>query len=203
MKLILSSCDFLNKNSKKVILDNLEKDINKCKILFIPNEKANHKSIYSDKYYNRLKEDGFINRDNIYIYDENRNDDFKNLDIDLIYIGGGNTFATLDKLKRTGFAEEIKRYIIDKNTTYIGGSSGAHIISKSIEHVEAFDNNYVGLKNYDGLGLFDGIIIPHYDSSRQSVYEELVKEQKYKVYKLTNNDSIVVNNDNVNVIRGI
>ena len=68
MKLILSSCDFLNKNSKKVILDNLEKDINKCKVLFVPNEKANYSTIHSDKYYNRLKENGFLYKDNIYIY---------------------------------------------------------------------------------------------------------------------------------------
>ena len=41
MKLILSSRDFLNDNSRKVIMDNLPKKIEECKVLFIPNEKAN------------------------------------------------------------------------------------------------------------------------------------------------------------------
>ena len=40
MKLILSSCDFINENSKQVILDNLDKKLSECKVLFIPNEKA-------------------------------------------------------------------------------------------------------------------------------------------------------------------
>ncbi len=38
MKLILSSCDFRNENSKNVILNNLPKPIDKCRLLFIPNE---------------------------------------------------------------------------------------------------------------------------------------------------------------------
>ena len=32
MKLILSSCDFINENSKKVILDNLDKDLSEYRI---------------------------------------------------------------------------------------------------------------------------------------------------------------------------
>ena len=54
MKLILSSCDFLNENSRKVILSNIPRDLKDCKVLFIPNEKATEKEIYSDKYYKRL-----------------------------------------------------------------------------------------------------------------------------------------------------
>ena len=69
MKLILSSCDFLNENSTKVILANLDKDIKDCKILFIPNEKATYEKIHSDKYYRRVEEYGFA-RDNIYVFDE-------------------------------------------------------------------------------------------------------------------------------------
>ena len=107
MKLILSSCDFINENSKKVILDNLDKDLSEYKVLFIPNEKATKERINSDKYYNRLKDDGFNRRKNIYVFDESRPDDFKNLDIDLIYVSGGNTFATLDKLRKCGFDKEI------------------------------------------------------------------------------------------------
>ena len=41
MKLILSSCDFINDNSRKVINDNV--DVANSKVLFIPNEKATAK----------------------------------------------------------------------------------------------------------------------------------------------------------------
>ena len=86
MKLILSSCDFINENSKQVILDNVDKKLSECKVLFIPNEKATKEKINSNKYYERLKTDGFENKNNIYIFDESRPNDFRNLDIDLIYV---------------------------------------------------------------------------------------------------------------------
>ena len=47
MKLILSSCDFDNKNSRNRIIENINKPLNKCKVLFIPNEKATKEKIYS------------------------------------------------------------------------------------------------------------------------------------------------------------
>ena len=65
MKMILSSCDFSNPNSKQVILDNLDKKLCECKVLFIPNQKATYEKIHSDKYYDRLIECGFGKRENI------------------------------------------------------------------------------------------------------------------------------------------
>ena len=95
MKLILSSSDFMNKYSKETITNNLSKKILDCKVLFIPNEKATKEKINSNKYYDRLCDDGFTNKENIYVFDETEADKFRNLDIDLIYISGGNTFATI------------------------------------------------------------------------------------------------------------
>ncbi|MBQ9279548.1 MAG: Type 1 glutamine amidotransferase-like domain-containing protein [Clostridia bacterium] len=207
MKLILSSCDFLNENSKKVILENIDKNIAECKVLFIPNENATQEKICSDKYYNRLYSDGFTNRKNIYIFNEFESDKYRNLDIDLIYISGGNTFATLNKLKKCGFDKDIINYI-KKSVTYIGGSCGANIVTQNIEHLLSLDDNYVDIKNYDALGLFDGIIISHYGASeynaelREKVYNDAIQFGKYKVYKLTNDDSIVVIDDKVIIYKG-
>lgn len=50
MKLILSSCDFRNDSAKKIIIDNLSKPIEQCKVLFFPNEKATYEAIHSEKY---------------------------------------------------------------------------------------------------------------------------------------------------------
>lgn len=194
MKMILSSCDFINDNSRRTIINNIDKPLDKCKILFIPNEKATLEKIHSDKYYNRLYEDGFTNKENIYIFDETNVDKFINLDIDLLYIGGGNTFATLKKIKDSKFDKYIIKYI-KNGVIYIGGSCGAHIVTKNIEHLLSLDDNYCGLDNFDALGLFDGILIPHYnkeDNIRKNLYNELIKENKYKVYKLTDDESIVI-----------
>ena len=195
MKLILSSCDFLNENSKKCSLDNIAKPLDKNKVLFIPNEKFQVDNL--DKYYKRLEYDGF-KKENTFIFNEYEVDKFKDLDIDLIYIGGGNTFYTLDKLKKTNFDKCIIEYL-NKGVIYIGGSCGAHIVSSNIEHVLAFDTNYVGLTDFNGLNLFKGIIIPHYNKDREYVYNSLLKKNKYKVYPLTNDGSIVINDKIVKI----
>ena len=207
MKLILSSSDFINVHSKQVILDNIDKELSNNKVLFIPNEKATKEKINSDKYYDRLYKDGFTNKDNIYIFDETEADRFRNLNIDLIYISGGNTFATLDKIRKCGFDKDIINYI-NNGVTYIGGSCGAHIVTKNIEHLLELDDNYLNITNYNALGLFDGIIIPHYNEEeynpelRKRVYEKLLSENKYKVYALTNSDSLVIIDDKIVEYKG-
>lgn len=129
MKLILSSCDFRNDNARKTIIDNLSKPISQCKLLYIPNEKATFETIHSDRYYLRMEEFGFL-RNNVYVFDYYNSDEFLNLDIDVLYISGGNTFATLDRLRNFNFESEIIRYI-KNGVIYIGGSSRcAYCVSK-------------------------------------------------------------------------
>ena len=116
MKLILSSCDFLNEKSKKRILNNIDKSIEKVRVLFIPNKLFNIDDL--DKYYQRLAIDGFTKKENIFIFNEKDSRSFNNLDIDLIYIGGGNTFFTLKKLKDSEFDKEIIKYIKNDEKSY-------------------------------------------------------------------------------------
>lgn len=189
MKLILSSCDFRNHESRKVILENLPKSIEQCRVLFIPNEKADAEIITSDLYYNRMSEHGF-SKENVYVFDHTCPDRFRNLDIDVIYISGGNTFGTLDKIRKSGFDKDIIDYV-KSGVVYIGGSAGAHIISKDIEHVLKYDDNNVEMTNFSALGLFDGILVCHYTYERKYDFDELCDSSEYKAYYLTDSDSIV------------
>ena len=201
MKLIISTSDFLNQNSKNVILNNLTKDLNNNKVLFIPNEKATKEKIISNKYYDRLRIDGFENRDNIFIFDESDVNKFRNLDIDLIYISGGNTFATLNKIKKCNFDKDIINYI-KNGVIYIGGSCGAHIVTKNIKHLLELDDNYLNITDFDALDLFDGIVITHFNqegynpSLRRKVYNS-VKDSNYEVYTLTEDESLVITDDEI------
>ena len=189
MKLILSSCDFRNEKSQKVIIENLPCSIDKCKLLFIPNEKATSETILSDLYYSRMQEFGF-KKENVYVFDHNKPDEFKKLDIDVLYISGGNTFGTLDKIRKCGFDKDIINYV-KSGVIYIGGSAGAHIASKDIKHVEKYDENNVGMTDYSGLGLFDGILICHYTDERKADFERLSANSEYKVYALTDEESVI------------
>lgn len=189
MKLILSSCDFSNEASKNTIIANLGKPISDCRVLFIPNEKADSCLIAGGLYHDRVAAFGF-NRENVFVFDHNYADDFKNLDIDCIYISGGNTFGTIEKIKRTGFDSVIVNYV-KSGVVYIGGSAGAHIATKNIEHVQRYDSNDVNLTDFSGLGLFDGILVCHYNYQRKYDYETLCRESEYNVFYMTDGDSII------------
>lgn len=191
MKLILSSCDFRNDKARNNIIKNLNKPIEQCKLLFIPNEKATFDAIHSEKYYSRMQEFGF-KRENTFVFDFWNPQHFFELDIDIVYISGGNTFETIKRIKDCDFDKEIIRYV-QSGAIYIGGSAGAHIASKNIEHVSYFDAIPDDFNDFNGLGLFDGILICHYTADRQSIYQKLCQERKCKVYTLTDNETLIIN----------
>ena len=189
MKLILSSCDFRNEKSQQVIMDNLPYPIDKCKLLFIHNEKATAEAISGSVYHDRMQEFGFV-KENVYVFDHNTPNKFRNLDIDVIYISGGNTFGTLDKIRKCDFDKDIINYV-KSGVVYIGGSAGAHIASKNIQHIEKYYANTIGITDFSGLGLFDGVLICHYTDARKEDYENLSANSEFKAYALTDEDSIV------------
>lgn len=190
MKLILTSTDFLTPNSRNIILKELG-NVSNCKLLFIPNENVTQDKINSNKYYDRMVEYGF-KKENIVIFNYMYPDKYKNLEIDAIYIGGGNTFAILKMLKDTKFDKSIINYV-NNGVIYVGGSAGTHVVTKSIEHVKDFDSNFVNLKDYDGLSLYDGIIICHYDSNREYIYNSY--KNKYRNIIKLKDDEVMIYQD--------
>ncbi len=190
MKLILSSCDFDNAQSRITILKNLPKPIDECIVLFIPNEKATAEIIDAGIYHSRLSAYGF-SKENIFVFNHESPDDFRGLSVDVIYISGGNTFGTLKKIRDCDFSQDIIDYV-KSGATYIGGSAGAHIATKSISHVAEYDENNVGLTDLEGLGLFDGILVCHYSYHRKAHLDRLIAESEYNVDFLTDSDSLVI-----------
>lgn len=195
MKLILSSCDFRNDKSSKCIIDNLGIPIGQCRVLFFPNEKATEAAIKSNLYYDRLQEFGFA-RENIYVFNYYKPESFTDLKIDAVYISGGNTFATLDRIIKSGFSDRIVQFV-KNGSVYIGGSAGAHIASANIEHVMKYDHNTPNLTDFAGLSLLNGILICHYTESRECDFALLKSDNKYKVYALTDSDSLLVTDNGV------
>lgn len=189
-KIILSSCDFRNRESAQCIYDNLPFPINQCKVLYFPNEKATGDTIKSNKFYHRLSEFGFDIK-NIHIYNYFAPADFDmHNHIDVIYISGGNTFGTLKRIKDSK-ADKIIFDCLSRGSTYIGGSAGAHIASRSIQHVAKYDIETFGLTDFSGLNLFDGILICHYSELREKDYITLTEQGEQNVIKLRDQDSLV------------
>ena len=190
MKLILSSCDFNNDDSKNIIIENLCKPISECKVLYFPNEKVTVEKIKSGKYEERVSAFGF-QKNNIYVANYFEPTLFLNLDIDVIYISGGNTFGTMKLIRDSGFDKAIVNYV-ENGVIYVGGSAGAHIVTADISHVEKYDKDTFGLTDFSGLGLYDGILICHYNEERKADFDFLKSSREYSVIALKDNQSIII-----------
>lgn len=97
-------------------------------------------------------------------------------DYDAVYIGGGNTYKLLKKIKESQFDKKLLEYYQRGGNVY-GGSAGAIIWGRNISSASRgidSDENLVNLEDISGLNILDGIEIQcHYRSS------QLRKEKEY------------------------
>lgn len=124
---------------------------------------------------------------------------------DVVLVAGGNTFYLMEKLKESG-ADKIIKEFIEKNGIYIGSSAGSIICCPTIEGAEEFDDPNLApkLDNFDGLGIFRDVIIPH--THKEKYFERVKKttarlESKgYKVYPLTDDDVLFFDGDSCRIL---
>ena len=77
----------------------------------------------------------------------------------------------------------------------MGASAGTHIATANIEHVKYFDDNYLNIKKYEGLNIYKGIIICHYNYNRRKVFMKLKETTKYKIETLTDSEVLFYKDD--------
>ncbi|MCA0330183.1 MAG: Type 1 glutamine amidotransferase-like domain-containing protein [Actinobacteria bacterium] len=81
---------------------------------------------------------------------------------DVLLVGGGNTYALLDHIRRTGWADPVAQWVRDGGA-YFGSSAGAVITGADIDVARFADPNDVGLTDTTGLRLLPGLVLrPHY-----------------------------------------
>ena len=190
MNLILSCCDFGNPTSARFIIDHLCKPISECKVLYFPNEKVTTEKIKSGKYEARVAEFGFQKK-NIHVANYFDPTPFLNLDIDVIYSSGGNTFGTMKLIRDSGFDQAIMDYV-HRGVIYIGGSAGAHIATADLSHVAKYDQETFSLTDFSGLGLYQGILVCHYTEDRKSDFDALSSLGKYHVIPINDEQSVLI-----------
>ena len=190
MKLILTSGDFGNENSAKAIRDAMDLPIETCRVLFFPNEKATKDRIETGFYHRRLTNYGFLSV-NIEVFNYYDPTPYFNRNYGAIYISGGNTFATIKRIRECG-ADQLIRDCVANGTLYIGGSAGAHIASADLTHVAKYDTNTHGVTDFSGLGLYDGILLCHYSEDRRAHLEELQRTSPYPVTPLTDDEWLLI-----------
>jgi len=117
-----------------------------------------------------------------------------------IYIGGGNTFYLLKKIKETNF-DNLLINAINKGIPYYGGSAGAIICGKTIKLSELSDINFVGLKDLNGLNLLGKYsIICHYENKNSKKMNQLQKSYGLSIIALPEGTGLVFEKGSLKVV---
>ena len=80
-------------------------------------------------------------------------------DAEALFMGGGNTYALLQRLRSAGLLEAIRARVA-AGMPYAGASAGSNVAGRTI--LTTNDWNVVGLDRFDALGLVGFNINPHY-----------------------------------------
>ena len=165
-------------------------------------------SSHSDSQYDKMKKIyQKLNCTTVYLKKNNliHNPDLvkkKIAQADIIYIGGGDSIKLASRIDEFGL-EILLREAYDRGCVLVGVSAGAILLSK-----EGFsDSNILRGESEDflfvkGMGFVKTIICPHYGEDRKRICQlkESIKNTKTKVYGISNDASLVIINDQIEVI---
>jgi dipeptidase E len=90
---------------------------------------------------------------------------------DLVWVLGGNAFLLMRAMVLSGFDETIRTLLAEDAIAYGGFSAGAVVASPTLRGIDLMDNpaeiaeGYPPAPVWDGLGLVDFSIVPHFNSS--------------------------------------
>ena len=115
MNIILTSTGFENKVTLKKIKIIINNSFNNLKMLVIP--VARKYEYNQEKYLDDYLKLGFM-KENIYFFDDENPELYRNLKIDLIYVCGGNTFLLKKCLKDSNFEDSIMKYIKNRSNIF-------------------------------------------------------------------------------------
>lgn len=124
---------------------------------------------------------------------------------DAIHLGGGNTFYFLNSLRKAKLLPELRKFV-EKGGVLTGLSAGAIMMTENIEMAGYpdfdRDDNIVGLKNLEAMGLLDFAFFPHFkNSARYDVAFKKYSRTKNKViYACPDGAGIVVNDGELRFI---
>jgi dipeptidase E len=106
---------------------------------------------------------------------------------DGVFMGGGNTFLLLERLRATGFGVELARAVRAGLPCY-GGSAGAIVLGVSIEPCLHLDRNDLGMTDLAGLDLFGGRAVwCHYHAGDRALIERFCRARHIEVLAVPEN----------------
>ncbi|MBM2820750.1 MAG: putative peptidase, dipeptidase [Candidatus Berkelbacteria bacterium] len=84
--------------------------------------------------------------------------------------------------------------VLDK--IYIGSSAGSIIVGPNLEPIRDFDDpSKADLENYEGFGLVDFVIMPHWGREKYIIRQEKALKEfgsKYKLKTITDEEMVII-----------
>ena len=124
-------------------------------------------------------------------------------DYDAVYIGGGNTFKLLKKIRDSKFDRKLVQYYNNGGIVY-GGSAGAIILGRDINIAllcDDADTNDVNLKNTKGFDKVKGYDIQcHYNDSQLREHQEFIRKTKRHIVAIPEESALLIEEDAYKVI---
>jgi dipeptidase E len=117
----------------------------------------------------------------------------------LIWCSGGNSFWLRYVMKTSGF-EQIIKTLLSEGIVYGGWSAGVVVVGPSMHPIELMDEPEKAPEViFDGLGLVDYFIWPHWDTEKythlQAEGYERMGKLPYESLRLKDGEVIVVENE--------
>lgn len=119
-----------------------------------------------------------------------------------VYVEGGNSFYLIRSIRESGF-EKVVKDLIPKGLIYIGGSAGAYVACPLIEMADWKGPNkydHYGVTDFTGMGLVDFLVFVHYTPEVRDLIKEKIFQAKFPVKILTDDQAILVQDDNIILI---
>lgn len=188
-KLLLTSAGFINPETAEVLMKEIPKQAEWCKVLMVSYTQNKAEDSYVVASKKELEALGFKDVKIINLHKPTKPEV-----VDVIYVCGGNTYAILQKMKETGLDKFIIE-AVNKGVLYIGVSAGSIIAGKTIDIAgwgSEGDSNDVGLKDLSGFGFTDVAVFPHYKMNQKNEVAEFKNKVTHAVMEITDNQIILV-----------
>ncbi|VVB77972.1 Peptidase E [uncultured archaeon] len=203
MKLLLTSSGLGDQKISQEFLNLVGKPASDILILLISGAMEKER-LYLERPIKELCDLG-IKEENISIYKQNNTSltDAEMMDFDAIYLGGGNTFYLLKKLKEKKFSQKLKAYM-KKGGVYVGVSAGSIVAGPDIESAgwgTDADENSVNLKETTGLNLTDIVVFPHFTDKLKTEVNGFRKKVKYQILGLPDGQALLINGNESRLIK--
>lgn len=189
IKYLFSNVDKVNGFNEQQI-KYLSIDLKTCKsILFVPGDYDKEKYIiYKDKIINWLKS---IEVSFSECYLTGLDDELKSYDV--IFLMGGNPINQIEIINKINL-----KNIINKAKVVIGVSAGAINLSKEAIYFNDYSEK---IEMYDGIGLTDINVYPHFDITSEYFVEEVKMVSRLKsLIALPNNSFIKIDDKQIEFI---